>query len=150
MCMTTTPAADSATTAGISGSPRSPVTSLMIAAPASRHARATAALLVSTEIIADVCHASSATTGSTRRSSSSAGTGCEPGRVDSPPTSRMSAPSDASRRPCATASAGSRNRLPSEKLSGVTLTMPMTSGRSAISTVRPRQDQVSGAMEGGV
>ncbi len=72
--------------------------------------------------------ASRSTTGSTRRTSSSSGTGSEPGRVDSPPMSRIPAPSLASRRPCATAASASRNSPPSENESGVTLTMPMITG----------------------
>ena len=47
------------------------------------------------------------------RSSSSAGTGSAPGRVDAPPTSRIAAPSAASCRPCSTAASGSRNSPPS-------------------------------------
>src|SRR5690348_10654688 len=41
----------------------------------------------------------------------------------------MSAPSSTSRCACASAAAGSRNRPPSENESGVTLRMPITSGR---------------------
>ena len=52
-----------------------------------------------------------------------------PGRVDSPPTSRRSAPAATSARPWATAASGSRKRPPSEKESGVTFTTPMTAGR---------------------
>ena len=75
--------------------------------------------------------ASRSITGTTRRSSSSSATGSAPGRVDSPPTSRMSAPSAASRSPCSTAASASRNSPPSENESGVTLTTPMIStGRS--------------------
>ena len=57
-------------------------------------------------------------------------TGVAPGRVDSPPTSSTSAPAATSASPCATAASGSRNRPPSEKESGVTLTMPITAGRT--------------------
>ena len=49
-----------------------------------------------------------------------------PGRVDSPPMSRMSAPSSSSRSACSTARSGRRNAPPSENESGVTLTTPMT------------------------
>ncbi len=52
-----------------------------------------------------------------------------PGRLDSPPMSSRSAPSSTSRRACAAASSEPGVRPPSEKLSGVTLTMPMTRGR---------------------
>ena len=65
------------------------------------------------------------TTGSTRSSSAAAGTGSAPGRVDSPPTSTIAAPSEISRRACAMASTWSSNAPPSENESGVTLTTPM-------------------------
>jgi hypothetical protein len=65
-------------------------------------------------------------TGSTRASSSPAEMGCEPGRVDSPPTSSTSAPASASLSPCAIAASVEAYRPPSEKLSGVTFTTPMT------------------------
>src|SRR5215472_121279 len=66
----------------------------------------------------------------TRRSSSSSGARWAPGRVDSPPTSMMSAPWLASSRPCAMALSGSSQVPPSEKESGVTLMTPMTRQRS--------------------
>src|SRR4051794_39109164 len=69
--------------------------------------------------------ASARTTGTVRRSSSSSGTGSERGRVDSPPMSRMPAPSPASCRPCVTAASASNHSPPSENESGVTLTTPM-------------------------
>ena len=50
----------------------------------------------------------------------------EPGRVDCPPTSMMSAPASAMRRACATAAATPACRPPSLNESGVTLRMPMT------------------------
>ena len=66
----------------------------------------------------------------TTRSSSSATTGrVAPGRVDSPPTSRTSAPWASSSRPWASADAVSAYRPPSLKESGVTLTIPITRGR---------------------
>ncbi len=68
-------------------------------------------------------------TGTTRAISSASSTGAAPGRVDSPPMSRMSAPWPISRRACATAASTPKCRPPSEKLSGVMLTMPMTRGR---------------------
>ncbi len=74
--------------------------------------------------------------GTTRAISSSAETGAAPGRVDSPPTSIMSTPSAISRRAWPSAASASRNRPPSEKLSGVTLTTPMTRGRS-IGALKP-------------
>ena len=61
--------------------------SLTMWAPASRLARATSGLQVSTEMMAvGRRRLSSAITGTTRRRSSSAVIGSEPGRVDSPPT----------------------------------------------------------------
>src|SRR5579885_60903 len=95
-------------------------------APASRAARATAGFMVSIEIGTLTWEASSSITGRTRRSSSASGTGSAPGRVDSPPTSRISAPRAASSSAWRTAAAASRNFPPSEKESGVTLTIPMT------------------------
>ena len=56
-------------------------------------------------------------------------TGAAPGRVLSPPMSRMSAPASSIAWPRAMAAAVSAARPSPEKLSGVTLTMPMTSGR---------------------
>ena len=75
------------------GSKRRAETSFTSVAPASSAARATATLVVSIERRAPPSCASRSITGSTRRSSSSSPTGSAPGRVDSPPTSRMSAPS---------------------------------------------------------
>src|SRR3954451_5565754 len=72
--------------------------------------------------------ASASTTGSTRRSSSSAPTGSAPGRVDSPPTSKIAAPSLTSSTPCAIAASASRYLPPSENESGVTLTTPISLG----------------------
>src|SRR4029453_9618607 len=60
---------------------------------------------------------------------SSADTGSAPGRVDSPPTSTSAAPSRCSPRPCTIASEGLKNLPPSEKLSGVTFSTPITAGR---------------------
>src|SRR4051812_14175968 len=129
MCIRQQPARAPATSPASSGSKRKAETSLTIVAPASSAARATATFVVSIETrgpAPDSC----STTGNTRRSSSSAGTGSAPGRVDSPPTSRMSAPSAASWRPCATAASGSRNRPPSENESGVTFTTPISCSES--------------------
>src|SRR5688572_9363347 len=64
-------------------------------------------------------------TGITRSSSSRSETGSAPGRVDSPPTSSRSAPSNASRSPWLTAASRSRKAPPSENESGVTLTTPI-------------------------
>src|SRR6266404_1101395 len=48
--------------------------------------------------------------------------------------SRRSAPCEINSKPWAMAALGSRNWPPSEKLSGVALTMPMTNGRSMINS----------------
>src|SRR5215211_1666199 len=129
MCMRQQSAPASATTPASAGSKRKADTSFTIVAPASMARRATVAFVVSMESRAPATSAASrSTTGTTRRRSSSSETGSAPGRVDSPPTSRMAAPSAASRRPCSTAASASRKRPPSEKESGVTLTMPMITG----------------------
>ena len=129
-CMSTTGSPLSAATRKARGSCPSAATSLMMRAPASAARRMTSALRVSMEMGTPTCLARAATTGMTRRTSSSAATGSAPGRVDSPPMSRISAPSASSCRLCATAAPGSSHRPPSEKLSGVTLTIPMRRGRS--------------------
>src|SRR5829696_771756 len=68
------------------------------------------------------------TTGRTRRTSSSSLTGSEPGRVDSPPTSTIRAPSSSIVSACTTAASTPKNSPPSEKESGVTLRMPIRIG----------------------
>src|SRR5688500_2244491 len=80
-------------------------------------------------------------TGITRRSSSRSVTGSAPGRVDSPPMSSRSAPSNASRRPWLTAASRSRNAPPSENESGVTLSTPMMRNTRAMlpPSVAPQQ-----------
>ena len=95
MCMTTSPQSLSRTASTMAGS-RKPDTSFTMAAPASKHARATSAWRVSMLTHTSRC-ANARTTGSTRASSSSTDTGAAPGRVDSPPTSIMRAPSSAMR-----------------------------------------------------
>ena len=90
ICMTTRPQARSRTSPTIAGS-RKPDTSLTTAAPASRHASATAACRVSM-LTHTPRAASSRTAGTTRASSSASVTGAAPGRVDSPPTSMICAP----------------------------------------------------------
>src|SRR5262249_13326184 len=77
-------------------------------------------------------------TGTTRRSSSSAGTPRAPGRVDSPPTSTIAAPSESIRRAAVTAATGSRCAPPSENESGVTLITPITDGRLNRSSIGGR------------
>ena len=127
LCMTTTADPVSATASAMPGSRCSPQTSLMRQAPSRAASRATAALLVSMEIGASRS-ASASSTGTTRRSSSASETGRWPGRVDSPPTSTIAAPSAIIARARATAAAGSKWRPPSENESGVTLRMPMSWG----------------------
>jgi hypothetical protein len=79
-------------------SARVAVTSLIMRAPAATAADATSGFRVSIDTLAPSA-ARASITGSTRRNSSSTGTGSAPGRVDSPPTSTQSAPSSSSRRP---------------------------------------------------
>ena len=101
-------------------------------APAAIAARATTAFCVSTET--GPKWASASMTGTTRAISSSGATGVAPGRVDSPPTSTMSHPASKCARPRATASAVARVRESGKNESGVTFTMPMTLGLSAMQT----------------
>ena len=82
---------------------------------------------MSTETIAPA-RARAAMTGRMRACSSSGDTGVAPGRVLSPPMSRISAPSACIWRPVAMATPGSRRSPPSLKLSGVMLRMPMRAG----------------------
>ncbi len=114
----------------MAGSPRSAVTSLTRPAPASRAARATTALVVSTR----------SAPASRRRGARSP---ARRGRARRRPTPARS-PAGSTRRPCrgwplprrrasrpwATADSVSACRPPSENESGVTLTMPMTQGRA--------------------
>jgi len=112
--------------------------SLMMCTPASSAFRAVSALYVSIE--SGTCGNASRTarmTGMTRRISSSAGTGSCPGRVDSPPMSRISAPASTIRTACSTAASTAMYRPPSEKESGVTFRMPITSVRLPNSNVKP-------------
>ena len=129
--MSTSAARLRASKGSISGSSRPADTSLTMRAPESRQAPATVARRVSIET-STPCLASRSTTGRTRRSSSSAQPAREPGRVDSPPTSTMSAPSETKRRPSSTACATSRRRPPSENESGVTFRIAMTLTRSSV------------------
>src|SRR6185437_13036743 len=108
------------------GSPRSAVTSFTSSAPSSRARAATSDFAVSIETGEP---ASASSTGTTRRSSSSAETGSAPGRVDSPPMSTIAAPSASNRIAESAASPGSKLTPPSENESGVTLTTPITDGR---------------------
>ena len=145
-CIRQTGAPRSAARARLPGSWRSAETSLKRSAPASRAAAATAALRVSIEIgSAKPSARSAAITGAVRAISSASGTGSAPGRVDSPPMSRMSAPASARARAAARAVGSVACSPPSEKLSGVTLRMPMIRGRSR---ARP-QTAARGAVERG-
>ena len=76
-----------AATAAILSSPKSPVMSLMILAPAAKAASATDAFQVSTEMRISVSRRSASITGTTRPISASISTKWLPGRVDSPPIS---------------------------------------------------------------
>ena len=126
----------------------------MISAPISSAAAATVALEVSIDIGTPASAANRRTTSPTRRTSSSAVTPAEKGRVLSPPTSSRSAPSATSRRPWATAASTEACRPPSEKLSGVALTIPITSGLRrgpagwGSSSLRVRSCQWAGAAAG--
>src|SRR5438067_528880 len=134
MCMSTIAAFRLAASGNIFSSPRPAVTSLMIDAPASSAALATSDLDVSIETEMSILARSSSITGSTRFNSSFADTGSAPGRVDSPPMSIMSAPSDAISIPPATAASVAKNSPPSENESGVTLRTPMIIPRLERST----------------
>src|SRR5690348_11430952 len=112
----------------MSGSARPPLTSLTRLAPASSAAAATSARMVST-LTGTPSLASPVITGMTRRNSSSADIRWAPGRVDSPPTSTMSAPCAVSCRPRPIAASAPNHSPPSENESGVTFTTPMTRHR---------------------
>src|SRR6185369_5226591 len=112
----------------ISGSNVSPDTSLTMFAPTAIAARATFALRVSMEIVTSLRRRMSSITGTTRAISSSIETGAAPGRVDSPPTSMIVAPSSIICSAACSAFVWSKWTPPSEKESGVTFRMPMTAG----------------------
>ena len=112
----------------ISGSPRSAVTSLTIVAPAAERGRGDGGLRG-----VDRDPRLGARRRPAPRSPAAPGaaprprdTGSAPGRVDSPPMSRIAAPSARAAAPWAIAASGSRYSPPSENESGVTLTTPMT------------------------
>src|SRR5262245_15247785 len=107
----------------------------MISAPASSAARAATFFVVSTEIGIRSRPRNAPITGITRSISSSALTGFDPGLVDSPPTSRMSAPSASISRARETAFSRSAYFPPSENESGVTLSTPITRTRDSRSSV---------------
>ena len=114
-----------------------PVTSFTIDAPTRTAAFATSTWRVSMDTIAPFC-ASARTTGRTRRASSSASTGWNPGRVDSPPTSMMSAPASSIATPWAIAASASKCSPPSLNESGVTLSTPIMRGRSNVRVYFPQ------------
>ena len=136
-CITITPQSDSLTKSTMRGSVK-PVTSFTIEAPTRTAALATSTWRVSIETMAPAW-ARARTTGSTRLASSSGVTGVKPGRVDSPPTSMMSAPSSSICRPCLMATSGSTLSPPSLNESGVTLSTPMMRGRSNFNSYFPQR-----------
>ena len=102
MCMRQMPQLGCAATVSRAPGCRSAQMSLMMSAPMSSACRMTSGLWVSTEMgIPSVT--ASRSTGTTRASSSSVDTGSVPGRLDSPPMSRMWAPSTSSLSQCASA-----------------------------------------------
>ena len=130
ICITTIPQSEPTQTSIIAGS-CSPVTSFTIATPAAKPAAATSALQVSIDTATASFETNFLITGMTREISSSEPTSAAPGRVDSPPTSRISAPSSMKRRAADKVSIGSRCKPPSENESGVTLSIAMTSAVSS-------------------
>src|SRR5438105_883379 len=126
LCIRTSAQRFRAARSAIVGERVKPQTSLRMVAPAATPASATSCLYVSIDSGTADSRASRRTTTSVRPISSAAVTGTCPGRVDSPPTSSMSAPSLTIRMPCVTAAAASAPRPSPLKESGVTLTMPIT------------------------
>src|SRR5207302_3705059 len=122
--ITTTGTPARATSGAIPGS-RRPDTSFTIAAPASRAAAATLAEIVST-LTGTPPAARRRTAGTVRRASSASSTGTAPGRVDRPPTSRMSAPAALIVRPSASAAPASPARPSPANESGAVLMIPTT------------------------
>ena len=136
-CMMMQPQLLSSTACCISGSVK-PDTSLTMETPWLRHIAAVEAWRVSMDTMALGAAARiPRTTGSTRSASTSGDTGLCPGRVDSPPTSMMSAPSSSISKARRTAFLELMVTPPSEKESGVTLSTPITRGRESESTCSP-------------
>ena len=135
-CMMMQPQEVSAATSTISGFVK-PETSFTMAAPRRTHMRATSAWRVSMDTTAPAS-TRARTTGTTRSASTFGETGVCPGRVDSPPTSMMSAPWSSISRPRAMATLWSRFSPPSEKESGVTLRTPMMRGRASETSCSPQ------------
>ena len=92
MCMRHTPTPALAAHSRAPGT-RKARTSLTMQAPAATAAAITGGLLLSTEMATSSPAAMRSMTGTTRSHSTAASTGAAPGRVDSPPTSMMQAPS---------------------------------------------------------
>ncbi len=143
MCIRHTASPPAATTCSAPGR-LSARTSLIIPAPSAATSRITRGELVSTEMTISTRAAIASTTGATRSSSCCSSTAVAPGRVDSPPTSTISAP--CLRIAHALRSTRSRSGLlaqkrrpPSEKESGVILRMPMTAGRDRSSSRLPQR-----------
>ena len=137
-CAMTTPHLVLFTNSIILGSVK-PVTSFTMEAPTRTAALATSTWRVSMDTMAPRW-ASARMTGSTRLASSSADTGVKPGRVDSPPTSMMSAPASSMATPRATAESTSRLlSSPSLNESGVTFSTPMMRGRSNLISYFPQR-----------
>ena len=138
ICITTRATRVRAATSATRASCFNPLTSLIISAPLSTAFAAISDLRVSIEtgIFSRVRNA--AKTGASLLHSSSTPTPDEPGRVDSAPTSIMSAPSRSICKACCTAFSCEKKFPPSEKLSGVTFSTPMTSVRSPRISVRER------------
>ena len=137
--MTTSAAPDAAATSASSGS-ASPLTSLMIAAPASTAARATSGFHVSTETVTPAA-TSRSTSGTTRPASTSAGVTSVYVTPDSPPTSMRSAPAATSASACSTWRSSVSRRTLSENESGPAFTMPITSGSPALDGDRAAGDR---------
>ncbi len=93
MCIRTRSAPYKAITFGILLSKVRPLISFIMEAPHLRASSATSDFVVSTEIFISISRNIFSTTGHTLSISSCAATGNEPGRVDSPPTSIIPAPS---------------------------------------------------------
>ena len=125
MCMQMYPARYRATSCHISGRCCPALISFTTQAPRSKATCATSGFRVSMEIGTGNRPLNRRRTGTTRRSSSSTGTGSENGRVDSPPISTRSAPSSNISQARSTARSGSKNRPPSENESGVTFKTPI-------------------------
>ena len=127
MCIRHTPHWPCAATTSAAPVWRKAQMSLMMSAPASKANRITAGLQVSTET--GTCQPTAAfTTAWMRAHSVAASTAAAPGREDSPPMSKMCAPSCNKRSACAMAAVAWGCWPPSENESGVTFTMPITQG----------------------